>query len=90
VLTKGVDTRALTAAFLIAFLMGGYRVTRDNYREWRERRLNLPDHERNSGFLTDARLRAFEISAATLFWLVVAVHLLAVGWIIGLARGWWA
>jgi len=83
-----VDSDVLWRIFLITFAYGAFRVTLDGYLSWRRRRASIPPSARNSGLLTDGRLKAFEIisiSAAALF--VIFIYGSTV-YIVGMTRGW--
>lgn len=65
-----------------ALLWGVVRQSLIGYLNWRRRRAFLPDAVRNSGFVTDGRLRLAERTVLTLFFAHTAALLAFIVWFV--------
>lgn len=74
--------------FLTGLAIGGYRFSRDGYRDWKARRALLPAAERNSGFVTDRKITAFEgaLRLAVIAWVLWIGYFIFL--FVGIGRGW--
>ena len=64
--------------FLTGLAIGGYRVGRNSYKEWKAKRALLPADVRNGGFVTDTKLAAFEWTLRGL----IAVYVLWIAYLL--------
>lgn len=62
----------MLALFCAALLVGAWRGFKPQYLEWKARRAALPEHIRNAGFITDARLLWGERVVVWSWWAFVA------------------
>lgn len=79
-----MTTSKMLALFCAALLVGAWREFKPQYLEWKARRAALPEHIRNAGFITDARLLWGERVVVWSWWAFVAAivgfTLLLVSW----------
>jgi hypothetical protein len=89
VVSGGVDSGSALRLAIGIFAYALIRGTVLDYWGWRSRRRALPHGLRNSGFITDGKVRVFEWTALSMFVLNAAFILAFVVWFVGAANEWW-
>lgn len=84
-----MDERKLWGLLLAGIIIGIWRASIAQYREWKAERDLLPHAVRNMGFWTDTRLLWGERVIAWGWWAFVSVILIGVAHVIGMFLGWW-
>lgn len=84
-----VDSATIIRLAIATFFAAIIRQTVRDYWGWRNRRLALPYDSRNAGFLTDTKLRIFEIGAGSAIALLALSILGFVVWAVGVGNSWW-